>query len=57
MEETNLHLEAVNMMIGDTGYNRFSYDLPPNCQIIRRNTTELGWYTAQIEGFINAGYR
>ena len=57
MEETNLHLEAVNMMIGDTGYNRFSYDLPPNCQIIRRNTTELGWYTSQIEGLINAGYR
>ena len=56
-EETNTHLEAVNMKIGDTGYNIFSYDLPPNCQIIRRNTTELGWYTAQLEGLINAGYR
>ena len=57
LEETNLHLEAVNMMIGDSGYNIISYELPPNCRIIRRNSTELGWYTAQLEGLINAGYR
>lgn len=57
MEETNIHLEAVNLYISESGYNKFTYDLPPNCQIIKRNTTELGWYTAQLEGLINAGYR
>ena len=56
-EETNTRLEAVHMMIAESGYNRFSYQDPPNTQIIRRNSNDLGWYSSQLELLINAGLR
>lgn len=57
MEETQTHLEAIYLSIDHTGRNRFSYDVPANCQIIRRNTDEQGWYTTQLDLLINAGLR
>ena len=57
MEETLTHLEYINLSIDHTGRNRFTYDLPANCQIIRRNSDEQGWYTSQLEQLINAGLR